>query len=54
MLTEDAGLHAAVFEAINRGNGEAAAETMLTVVLDGKRSLRRALESASPAERPAG
>lgn len=54
VLTEDAGLHAAVFQAINRGSGEAAAETMLTVVLDGKRSLRRALESAGDSERPAG
>ena len=43
---EDAGRHAAVFEAINRGNGEAAADAMLNVVLDGKRALRQALADA--------
>jgi DNA-binding FadR family transcriptional regulator len=51
VLSEDAGRHAAVFEAINRGNGEAAAEAMLDVVLDGKRALRRALEHAPDPDR---
>ncbi len=43
VLAQDADSHAAVFEAINSGNGERAAETMLRVVLDGKNSLIKAL-----------
>lgn len=43
VLAEDADRHLAVFEAINRGNGEAASDAMLKLVLDGKRALRRAL-----------
>jgi DNA-binding FadR family transcriptional regulator len=54
VLVEDAGRHAAVFEAINRGNGEAAAEAMLDVVLDGKRALRRALSDATTPDRAGG
>lgn len=46
VLAEDAERHVAVFRAIDRGHGEAAAEAMLTVVLDGKRALGRALEGA--------
>ncbi|MEQ1734938.1 MAG: FadR/GntR family transcriptional regulator [Rhodoglobus sp.] len=42
-LSQDAKSHAAVFSAIDRGNGEAAADAMLTVVLDGKNSLAKAL-----------
>jgi DNA-binding FadR family transcriptional regulator len=53
VLVEDAERHAAVFEAINRGNGEAAAEAMLDVVLDGKRALRRALSDATDADHAA-
>lgn len=40
---QDAESHAAVFRAIDRGNGEAAADAMLTVVLDGKNALAKAL-----------
>lgn len=43
VFREDAATHAAVFEAINRGNGEKAAEAMLHVVLDGKNALIKAL-----------
>lgn len=42
-LAHDAEIHAAVYRAIDRGNGEAAAEAMLLVVLEGKNSLIRAL-----------
>ena len=42
-LRKDAESHAAVFRAIDRGNGEAAADAMLTVVLDGKNALAKAL-----------
>lgn len=42
-LIQDAESHAAVFRAIDRGNGEAAADAMLTVVLDGKNALAKAL-----------
>ena len=42
-LSQDAESHAAVFRAIDRGNGEVAADAMLTVVLDGKNALARAL-----------
>lgn len=40
---EDAETHAAVFRAVNEGNGERAAEAMLQVVLDGKSALIKAL-----------
>jgi len=40
---EDAETHAAVFHAINGGNGEKAADAMLLVVLDGKSALIKAL-----------
>lgn len=43
VFLEDAATHAAVFDAINRGNGEKAAEAMLHVVLDGKNALIKAL-----------
>lgn len=42
-LVQDAESHAAVFRAIDRGQGEAAADAMLTVVLDGKNALAKAL-----------
>jgi DNA-binding FadR family transcriptional regulator len=42
-IVHDAESHAAVFRAIDRGNGEAAAEAMLSVVLDGKNALAKAL-----------
>jgi len=42
-FVQDAESHAAVFRAIDRGNGEAAADAMLTVVLDGKNALAKAL-----------
>lgn len=44
-LLRDVKLHAQVYQAINRGDGEAAAEAMLLVVLEGKSSLIQALES---------
>lgn len=43
VFSEDAETHAAVFRAINGGNGEKAAEAMLHVVLDGKNALIKAL-----------
>lgn len=43
VFLDDAVTHAAVFDAINRGNGEKAAEAMLRVVLDGKNALIKAL-----------
>lgn len=46
-LVNDAETHAAVYRAIDRGNGEDAAEAMLRVVLDGKNSLIRALGGAA-------
>lgn len=49
VLARDADRHAAVFQAIDRGNGEAAAEAMLTVVLEGKSDLTRALSDAREA-----
>lgn len=45
-FVHDAEGHAAVYSAIDRGNGEDAAEAMLRVVLDGKNSLIRALGGA--------
>lgn len=44
-LAQDAQSHAPVVRAIDRGNGEAAAEAMLEVVLDGKNALIRALRT---------
>ncbi len=43
VFLEDAETHAAVFQAINGGNGEKAADAMLRVVLDGKNALIKAL-----------
>ncbi len=43
VFLEDAETHAAVFHAINGGNGERAADAMLRVVLDGKNALIKAL-----------
>lgn len=50
VLEQDAERHAAVFRAIDRGNGEAAAEAMLSVVLDGKSALTKALSDARDAD----
>lgn len=52
-LLEDVNLHAQVYQAIDRGDGEAASNAMLTVVLEGKSALIQALqtvEHSSPAE----
>ncbi|ACQ78388.1 regulatory protein GntR HTH [Beutenbergia cavernae DSM 12333] len=49
-FTEDAQGHAAIFEAINRGDADAAAEAMLQVVLDGKSALIKALSHRGTAE----
>ncbi len=54
VLLQDAERHAAVFRAIDRGHGEAAAEAMLTVVLDGKSALATALSDARAADAPEG
>jgi GntR family galactonate operon transcriptional repressor len=43
-LIDDVQLHREVYEAINRGEGEAAAHAMLTVVLEGKSSLIQAID----------
>lgn len=43
VFLEDAQTHSAVFDAINSGNGEQAADAMLRVVLDGKNALIKAL-----------
>src|SRR5258706_7642553 len=43
-IEDDVGQHLAVFEAINRGDGDAAAAAMLEVILNGKKSLLAALE----------
>jgi DNA-binding FadR family transcriptional regulator len=43
-LEIDVQLHNEVYEAINRGDGELAADKMLTVVLEGKNSLIEALK----------
>jgi DNA-binding FadR family transcriptional regulator len=49
LLADDVDKHEAVFRAIDRGQGETAAEAMLEVVLEGKNSLIRALsDSRSP------
>lgn len=42
-FTKDADEHRKVFEAINRGEGDAAAVAMLNVILDGKRALGEAM-----------
>lgn len=49
-LLVDANEHAPVYRAIDLGDGGAAAEAMLTVVLSGKSALIRSLESGSPSE----
>ncbi|MBN9194980.1 MAG: FadR family transcriptional regulator [Microbacterium sp.] len=54
LILEDVENHAAVYRAIDRGNGEAAAEAMLTVVLDGKSSLVQALSEESDRRRAQG
>lgn len=46
-LELDVQLHNQVYEAINRGDGDLAAQTMLRVVLDGKNSLIHALTSGT-------
>ena len=46
-LELDVQLHNEVYEAINRGDGQLAADTMLTVVLEGKNSLIEALKSGA-------
>ena len=48
-LLDDVQLHREVYEAINRGEGEAAARAMLAVVLEGKSSLIQAIEGLAPA-----
>jgi GntR family transcriptional regulator, galactonate operon transcriptional repressor len=50
VFLEDAATHAAVYDAINRGNGERAAEAMLHVVLDGKTALIKALSDQRDSE----
>lgn len=50
-LRTDTETHAAVFQAIDRGNGERAAEAMLRVVLDGKSALIKALGGTRDAAR---
>ena len=54
LILEDVENHAAVYRAIDRGNGEAAAEAMLTVVLDGKSSLVQALSDEADRRRASG
>lgn len=46
-FSDDAATHAAVYQAITRGDAEAAGEAMLVVVLEGKRALITAI-SAQP------
>jgi DNA-binding FadR family transcriptional regulator len=46
-LEKDVQLHNEVYEAINRGDGQLAADTMLKVVLEGKNSLIEALKSGA-------
>ena len=46
-LEKDVQLHERVYEAINRGDGQLAADTMLKVVLEGKNSLIEALKSGA-------
>ncbi len=47
-FTDDAAAHREVFSAINRNDPDRAAESMLTVVLNGKTALIAALESLRP------
>ena len=49
-LIDDVELHRQVYEAINRGEGEAAAGAMLTVVLEGKSSLIQAIDGIIAAD----
>ena len=49
----DAETHAEVFQAINGGNGEKAADAMLRVVLDGKNALIKALSDQRDGAGPA-
>jgi DNA-binding FadR family transcriptional regulator len=51
-LELDVQLHNEVYEAINRGDGQLAADTMLTVVLEGKNSLIAALRSDAKSTEP--
>jgi len=51
-LELDVQLHNEVYEAINRGDGQLAADTMLTVVLEGKNSLIAALRSDAKSSEP--
>ncbi len=44
-FTDDAATHAAVYQAITRGDAEAAGEAMLVVVLEGKRALITAISA---------
>jgi GntR family galactonate operon transcriptional repressor len=55
-IQDDVEGHQRIFEAINRGEGNDAAEQMLAVILNGKISLFRAIGEAQPLEepRPAG
>ena len=53
-FTHDAETHAAVFRAIDRGNGEAAAESMLSVVLEGKSALAKALTGTATSDNGGG
>lgn len=46
-IEDDVGQHRVVFAAINRGDGEAAAQAMLDVILNGKNSLLAAIEERS-------
>ena len=46
-LELDVQLHNEVYAAINRGDGQLASETMLTVVLEGKNSLIQALKTST-------
>lgn len=50
-LLKDIDLHNDVYEAINRGDGEAASKAMLNVVLEGKNSLIKALQTNSAREK---
>lgn len=46
-IEDDVGQHRIVFDAINRGDGEAAAQAMLDVILNGKNSLLAAIRERS-------
>lgn len=49
-VQDDVEGHRRIFDAVNRGDGNAAAEHMLDVVLNGKNSLFRAMRPPLPAE----